>query len=118
MDGSIKLSKKDRKAVLALYRNAKNARLSRRAHVVLLIADGYSWRTVVKLTFSSFPRPVGTGPTLFLRFVCYDLAMPNWRRAVVPGGTYFFTVVTDQRRPLFESADARTILGNVIRECQ
>ena len=48
----------------------------------------------------------------------YDLAMPNWRCAVVPGGMYFFTVVTDQRRPLFESADARTILGDVIRECQ
>ena len=53
MDGSIKLSKKDRKAVLALYRNAKNARVSRRAHVVMLIAEGYSWRTVVQLTFSS-----------------------------------------------------------------
>ena len=44
--------------------------------------------------------------------------MPNWRRAVVPGGTFFFTVVTDQRRPIFSSANARTILGNVIRECQ
>ena len=43
--------------------------------------------------------------------------MPNWRRAFVPGGTYFFTVVTDQRRPIFESDAARTILGNVIREC-
>ena len=36
----------------------------------------------------------------------------------MPGGTYFFTVVTDQRRPIFASADARMILGNVIRECQ
>lgn len=52
MDGSIKHSKKDGKAVLVLYRNAKSARLSKRAHVVLLIADGYSWRTVIKLTFS------------------------------------------------------------------
>ena len=44
--------------------------------------------------------------------------MPNWRRAVVPGGTFFFTVVTDQRRPVFTTPNARTILGNVIRECQ
>ena len=28
--------------------------------------------------------------------------MPNYRRACVPGGTYFFTVVTHQRRPLFD----------------
>ncbi len=44
--------------------------------------------------------------------------MPNWRRAHVPGGTFFFTVVADQRRPIFSSETARTILGNVIRESQ
>ena len=44
--------------------------------------------------------------------------MPNWRRAIIPGGTFFFTVVTDGRRPLFNSAAARTVLGNVMRECQ
>ena len=43
--------------------------------------------------------------------------MPNWRRAHVPGGTFFFTLVADQRRPIFNSEAARTILGNVIREC-
>ena len=44
--------------------------------------------------------------------------MPNWRRAHVPGGTFFFTLVTDQRRPIFNSEDAQAILGNVIRECK
>jgi len=44
--------------------------------------------------------------------------MPNWRRAFIPGGTFFFTVVTDERRPLFDSPVARNLLGNVIRECQ
>jgi len=43
--------------------------------------------------------------------------MPNWRRAHVPGGTYFFTVVTDARRHLFRSARARRLLGETIREC-
>jgi len=27
--------------------------------------------------------------------------MPNYRRASIPGGTFFFTVVTFDRRPLF-----------------
>ena len=27
--------------------------------------------------------------------------MSNYRRFFVPGGTYFFTIVTHQRRPLF-----------------
>ncbi len=44
--------------------------------------------------------------------------MPNWRRAHVPGGTYFFTVVVDGRRPLFANPAARTLLGQVLRECR
>jgi putative transposase len=27
--------------------------------------------------------------------------MPEYRRAYVPGGTFFFTIVTQHRRPLF-----------------
>lgn len=44
--------------------------------------------------------------------------MPNYRRNFVPGGTYFFTLVTQNRTPLFESELARTILGTAFRECQ
>ncbi|MDB5345783.1 MAG: transposase [Schlesneria sp.] len=42
--------------------------------------------------------------------------MPDYRRYFVPGGTYFFTLVTAGRRPLFRNDRARTILGRVIRE--
>lgn len=44
--------------------------------------------------------------------------MPNYRRAHVPGGTFFFTVVTYQRRRLFHIAENRALLREVIRECQ
>lgn len=44
--------------------------------------------------------------------------MPNYRRAYVPGGTFFFTVVTHQRRKLFHAEAIRTLLGDVIREVQ
>jgi len=44
--------------------------------------------------------------------------MPNFRRAWVPGGSFFFTVVTDCRRHLFRDPEARRILGDKIRECQ
>lgn len=43
--------------------------------------------------------------------------MPNYKRACVPGGSFFFTVVTDGRRRFLTDADARTILGDVFREC-
>jgi putative transposase len=35
----------------------------------------------------------------------------------VPGGSYFFTVVTYRRAKLFSHETARTLLGNVFREC-
>jgi putative transposase len=41
--------------------------------------------------------------------------MPDYRRYFVPGGTYFFTVVTAGRRPLFHCREARTLLGEMMR---
>jgi putative transposase len=40
--------------------------------------------------------------------------MPNYRRLFRPGGTYFFTIVTQDRRPIFTSALARLILRSAI----
>ena len=42
--------------------------------------------------------------------------MSNYRRAHVPGGTFFFTVKTERNAPIFRRNDAVQILGNVIRE--
>jgi REP element-mobilizing transposase RayT len=44
--------------------------------------------------------------------------MPNDKRAWVPGGSFFFTVVLDRRRPLFRSCRARNLLGSMIRRCR
>jgi putative transposase len=40
--------------------------------------------------------------------------MPNYRRWYVPGGTYFFTAVTHQRRPILTTDLARPILRRAI----
>ena len=42
--------------------------------------------------------------------------MPNYRRWYVPGGTYFFTAVTFERRPWLTSEEARPLLRTVIQE--
>ncbi len=42
--------------------------------------------------------------------------MPNFRRRVQPGGTFFFTVVTADRRPIFQTDAARSLLGACLRE--
>lgn len=42
--------------------------------------------------------------------------MSNYRRARIPGGIYFFTLVTFRRRPLFASDQARRCLRQSIAE--
>ncbi|MFI5387519.1 MAG: REP-associated tyrosine transposase [Fimbriimonadales bacterium] len=42
--------------------------------------------------------------------------MTDYRRYFVPGGTFFFTLVTAERAPLFAAAAARTLLGVKMRE--
>ena len=51
------------------------------------------------------------------RAAWHDTLMSDYRRYFVPGGTYFFTLVTERRAPLFASAAARRLLGSVMRRC-
>lgn len=44
--------------------------------------------------------------------------MPNYRRARVAGGTYFFTVKTEFNAPVFSEPWAVKLLGVVLRECR
>ena len=42
--------------------------------------------------------------------------MANYRRARTPGGTFFFTVVTYRRRPVFDQPECRRLLREVVQE--
>jgi putative transposase len=42
--------------------------------------------------------------------------MSNYRRACIPGATYFFTVVTHNRKPLFSIDRARRVLHQAIAD--
>ena len=54
MDGSIELSVKERKVLLAAYRCGKDVPTARRAHIVLLVAEGWSYREVRAIAFASY----------------------------------------------------------------
>jgi putative transposase len=44
--------------------------------------------------------------------------MPEYKRAYVPGGSFFFTLVTHRRRRFLTQPNAHGLLGDVIRECK
>ena len=44
--------------------------------------------------------------------------MPNYRRRHVSGGTYFFTLVTENRSPILCTDFARSILHRAIEDCR
>ena len=44
--------------------------------------------------------------------------MTYWRRAFVPGGTYFFTLVTERRAPILTTTLGRSALREVTLECR
>jgi len=53
MDGSIEVSAEQRKVLLAAYRSGQDVRAARRAHIVLLVADGWSYREVRAIAFAT-----------------------------------------------------------------
>ena len=54
MDGSIQVTDQERKMLLQAYRSGVDSRISRRAHVVLLRAEGLTWQQIKTVLFCSF----------------------------------------------------------------
>ena len=48
----------------------------------------------------------------------YNFHMPNYRRAYVPGGTFFFTVVTARRARFLCEPSARQLLRSCLRQAR
>ncbi|MFQ5705627.1 MAG: IS630 family transposase [Gemmatimonadales bacterium] len=53
MDGSIALGRRERKALLKVYRGHPDPTVRRRAQIVLLLADGYAWSLIAAVLFCS-----------------------------------------------------------------
>jgi transposase len=54
MDRSVRLSNEERKMLLQVYRSGSNPRVARRAHVVLLRAEGLTWQQIKDVLFCSW----------------------------------------------------------------
>jgi transposase len=53
MESSIRLTAKERKTALQIYRSGSDARIARRAHILLLLAAGRSYREIMDNLFAS-----------------------------------------------------------------
>jgi putative transposase len=47
-----------------------------------------------------------------------NISMPNYRRAIRPGGTFFLTLVTERRAAIFANENARAILRGALNRCR
>lgn len=64
-----------------------------------------------------FPLPGASHPSMVRTAdPTYNSAMPEYRRAWSPGGTFFFTLVTENRAPILCSELARNILRTALQE--
>ena len=53
MEGSILLRDSQRKELVRLYRKTHDPTLRLRAHIILLLADGWTWATIAAVLFCS-----------------------------------------------------------------
>ena len=89
MEGSIRLTARGRKTALQIYRGAGDARLARRAHIVLLLADGRSYREIMEIDYCGCDlvtavkrRFLEGGLTAALAEPTADAPIPFWQIAV------------------------------------
>jgi transposase len=90
MEGSIQLTPVERKTVLSIYRGGGDARVARRAHVLLLLHHGWSYRAIMNALLCSSDwvtsikrRFLEAGLEVALAEPNEDRPIPYWKVAVV-----------------------------------
>lgn len=90
MEGSIRLSASERKTVLSVYRGTGDARVARRAHVLLLLDGDWSYREIMEALFCSSDlvatvkrRFLDAGVEAALAEPNVESVIPYWKVAVV-----------------------------------
>lgn len=90
MDGIVRLSAKERKMALTSYRSGGSARVARRAHVLLLLDRGWSYREIMEATFcgsdlvaSVKARFLEAGLEAAICELTDEAPIPFWKIAVV-----------------------------------
>lgn len=81
MEGSIRLSAKERKALLEVVKTGLTHEQRLRAHLLLLLADGWTWTTITAVLFTS------------------SSTLNRWRQRFLAGGVAAVLDTSARRRP-------------------
>jgi putative transposase len=68
MDGSVSLGRADRKRLLDFYRRSPDSAVRLRAHIILLLSDGFAWATIAAV------------------LLCSTRTIARWKRRFEAGG--------------------------------
>ena len=99
MSCTIALSAAQRKALLDLYRHGTDPEAARRAHIVLLLADGFPWAVITAALFTSAST------------------VARWQQRFQEGGLEALTGRPPGRRPSFPGPWAEVVVGWVTQRC-
>lgn len=96
MDGSVSLGRADRKRLLGFYRRSPDPAVRLRAHIILLLADGWAWATIAAVLF------------------CSTRTIARWKRRFDQGGLDALVGETRGRRSGFADGIIMTVVGWVV----
>jgi transposase len=99
MDGTITLRSSERKALLQHYRRHPDPAVRLRAHLLLLLANGYAWATIAAVLF------------------CSTRTIARWRRRFERGGVAAVLDERRGRRSPFGTWLIRLVVGWVTQRC-
>jgi transposase len=98
MNSTIVLSADERKALLQLYRRGTDPEVARRAHIILLVADGLPWSLITAVLFTS------------------TSTIARWQQRYQAGGLEALTGRPPGRRPWFSGHWAGVVI-RWVTEC-
>jgi transposase len=117
MDGSIRLTGKERKVLLKAYRSGHDCRVARRAQVVLLWADGWTWQQMREVLFCSHDLIAGTlrkfkagGVAAIVEEDAWEPATPCWLLCIL----HWLTACTPRDFGFFRSRWSCEALAHVL----
>lgn len=99
MEGSVALGRAERKRLMEVYRKHPDPEVRRRAHMLLLLSDGWSWSCIESALY------------------CSSRTIDRWKKRYEQGGVEALLGMRRGRRSLFPTCMIALVVSWVTRQC-